>query len=265
MKIAHEAPLSIFDKVQEVTDYDYALVHMFEENKAYFDVFVKALENGREVILDNSIFELGEAFDAKKYAWWVDVLRPTYYIIPDVLEDCDGTIRNFDSWMENYSHRFRNVKTIAVAQGKSYNEVIRCYEYLVDKVDKIAISFDYSFFESWYANMPTKYHAWCAGRQELLETMVHHNVIRKDKPHHLLGCSLPQEFKKYKKYEWIDSVDTSSPVVHGIKNITYAPNQGLNNKQSVKLFTLMEEEVVDSWNDILYNINEFRGYCNVNI
>ena len=95
--------------------------------------------------------------------------------------------------------------------------------------------------------------------------MVHHNVIRKDKPHHLLGCSLPQEFKKYKKYEWIDSVDTSSPVVHGIKNITYAPNQGLNNKQSVKLFTLMEEEVVDSWNDILYNINEFRGYCNVNI
>ena len=26
MKIAHEAPLSIFDKVQEVTDYDYALV-----------------------------------------------------------------------------------------------------------------------------------------------------------------------------------------------------------------------------------------------
>ena len=114
MKIAHEAPLSIFDKVQEVTDYDYALVHMFEENKAYFDVFVKALENGREVILDNSIFELGEAFDAKKYAWWVDVLRPTYYIIPDVLEDCDGTIRNFDSWMENYSHRFRNVKTNTV-------------------------------------------------------------------------------------------------------------------------------------------------------
>ena len=82
MKIAHEAPLSIFDKVQEVTDYDYALVHMFEENKEYFNTFVRALENGREVILDNSIFELGEAFEPKKYAWWVDVLRPTYYIIP---------------------------------------------------------------------------------------------------------------------------------------------------------------------------------------
>ena len=35
MKIAHEAPLSIFDDVQKVTDYDYFLVHLFEENSDY--------------------------------------------------------------------------------------------------------------------------------------------------------------------------------------------------------------------------------------
>ena len=33
MKIAHEAPLSIFDRVQVLTDYDYALVHLFEEKE----------------------------------------------------------------------------------------------------------------------------------------------------------------------------------------------------------------------------------------
>ena len=37
MKIAHEAPLSIFDQVQELTDYDYALVHLFEENEDYYN------------------------------------------------------------------------------------------------------------------------------------------------------------------------------------------------------------------------------------
>ena len=37
MKIAHEAPLSIFDKVQAVTDYDYALVHLFEESEEYYN------------------------------------------------------------------------------------------------------------------------------------------------------------------------------------------------------------------------------------
>ena len=31
IKIAHEAPLSIMNKVQSMTDYDYALVHLFED------------------------------------------------------------------------------------------------------------------------------------------------------------------------------------------------------------------------------------------
>ena len=32
MRVAHESPLCIFDYVQQVTDYDYALVHMFEQS-----------------------------------------------------------------------------------------------------------------------------------------------------------------------------------------------------------------------------------------
>lgn len=75
MKIAHEAPLSIFDKVQAVTDYDYALVHLFEESEEYYNTFVKAKENGREVLLDNSIFELGTAFDGDVYVNWINKLK----------------------------------------------------------------------------------------------------------------------------------------------------------------------------------------------
>ena len=29
IKIAHEAPINIFNKVEEYTDYSYALVHLF--------------------------------------------------------------------------------------------------------------------------------------------------------------------------------------------------------------------------------------------
>ena len=32
MKIAHEAPKAIFDVVEKLTDYSYALVHLFEED-----------------------------------------------------------------------------------------------------------------------------------------------------------------------------------------------------------------------------------------
>lgn len=263
MRIAHEAPLSIFDRVQELTDYDYALVHLFEENEEYYNKFVEARDKGREIILDNSIFELEEAFDADKFAGWVEKLKPTWYIIPDVLEDKDGTIANFDSWMEKYSHL--PGKTIAVAQGKTLQDMIECYNYLVDKVDKIAISFDYSFFNDAVKELqlPTKYHEWMFGRQMLLATLVENNIIRTDKPHHLLGCGLPQEFKDYRdlNYDWIDSIDTSNPVVHGIKSVQYEEH-GLNNKEPVKLFTMMEEDVLASWDTIVYNISKFKEFCN---
>ena len=47
---------------------------------------------GREVLLDNSIFELGEAFDSDKFAKYVEELKPSYYIVPDVLR----------RWLSNY-------------------------------------------------------------------------------------------------------------------------------------------------------------------
>jgi len=70
IKIAHESPKSIFEDVQRVTDYDYALVHLFEEDEEYLNQFKEAIKKGREVILDNSIFELEEAFDADRFAYW---------------------------------------------------------------------------------------------------------------------------------------------------------------------------------------------------
>lgn len=262
MKIAHEAPLSIFKQVQGVTDYDYALVHLFEENDAYYQAFVDALLAGREVILDNSIFELGEAFSGQEYFDWIKALKPTYYIIPDVLEDKDGTIENFDWWMQIYGKEASKYSlSIAVVQGKTYEEICECYKYLIDKVDKIAISFDYSFFEQQFPNEPTKYHSWMKGRQELLVKMVEDNIIDEDKPHHLLGCGLPQEFELYENMPWIDSVDTSNPVVHGIKGIGYTW-QGLENKESVKLYTMMNDDVTEHWDDIKYNIEIFRSLCN---
>ena len=39
IKIAHESPKSIFTDVQQVTDYDYALVHLFEEDEEYLEQF----------------------------------------------------------------------------------------------------------------------------------------------------------------------------------------------------------------------------------
>ena len=102
IKIAHEAPIDIFDEVQRLTDYDYALVHLLEQNARYRDTFERAVKKGREVILDNSIFELEEAFEADRFAIWVERLKPEWYIIPDALEDAEKTMQQAADWYKQY-------------------------------------------------------------------------------------------------------------------------------------------------------------------
>ena len=262
IKIAHEAPKSIFSRVQDFTDYDYALVHLFEEDKDYYNQFKQAVEKGREVILDNSIFELEEAFDAERFAYWINELKPTWYIVPDALEDSVKTCKQMADWNNRYSDL--PGKKIGVVQGKTWNDLIHCYMYMNNSdVDMIAISFDYSYYEEEVPH-PNKYVSWMLGRIKLLGELEKKGVINVNKPHHLLGCGLPQEFSFYKhsNYDWIYSLDTSNPVVHGLKGISYK-DQGLWNKESQKLFTMINSEVTSrQWSDVLVNIQKFRWFTN---
>jgi hypothetical protein len=268
LKTYHESPLSIFKGVQQVTDGDYALVHLFETNPIYFQTFKDAVNMGREVILDNSLFELGESFDPDRYAYWIEELLPTWYIVPDTLGDGPDTIKKFDSWMSKYGDL--PGKKIAVAQGKTMDELIDCYKYLIDKVDMISISFGNEWFIDNHPILDfnnlktTKYHSYMCGRIALIVHMEKYDIIDKSVPHHLLGCGLPQEFKAYKddRYNFITSVDTSNPIVHGMKGIRYN-DSGLEGKESMLMCDAMNDSVGgDKLNDIMYNILMFREFCN---
>ena len=263
IKIAHEAPLDIFEEVQRFTDYDYALVHLLEENPRYRDAFERAIKKkGREVILDNSIFELEEAFEADRFVQWVERLRPTWYIVPDALEDSVKTCQQMADWNTRYPNVPGN--KIGVVQGKTYEEIVNCYKYMDNSdVDMIAISFDYSYYTVSVPH-PNKYVSWMLGRVKLLGDLLRDGTINTEKPHHLLGCGLPQEFAFYKHadYKWIYSLDTSNPVVHGIKGITYA-SEGLWNKESQKLHELINMDLEDIDIDrVRNNIQKFRWYAN---
>lgn len=267
IRIAHEAPMSIFDKVQKLTDYDYCLVHLMDELPEYKELFFKAKEQGREIILDNSIFELGKSFNNKKYHHWVTELEPTWYIIPDVLEDCDRTIDKAKRWLSKYPDI--KSKSIGVVQGKTYEEIVKCYKYMVEvaKVDKVAISFDYSYYLNTYENLgENKYERFTIGRACLIDQMIEDGVIDYSVPIHLLGCGLPQEGAFYKedpeRYFFIDSVDTSNPVVHGIKNVQYT-KYGLKDKESQKLFTMINYQLNPQiWDLIEYNTKAFKNLWN---
>ena len=246
-------------------DYDYALVHLFETNPEYYEFFKRSLYMGRNVVLDNSIFELGKSFDADKFASWIGKLQPTDYIIPDVLEDSLQTQLNAIEWKKKYNDLPGN--KIGVVQGKTYQELIDCYRCL-DKqvnVDKIAISFDYSYYLE-VCKHPNKWMGYTIGRVQTLTRLLNDGYINTNKPHHLLGCSLPIEFMFYgKEFEWISSLDTSNPIVHGILNKRYA-DYGLDSKESIKLANLINIVPISFQREVIdYNIAKFRSIVNKNV
>ena len=148
MLISHEVPKCLFEKSLDFNDYDYALVHLFDKDPEYLEFYKNSVKNGRHVLLDNSIFELGEAYDNDSFAKWVEELKPTEYIVPDALEDINKTIDQMEQWNRNYGKL--PGKRIGVVQGKTPEEIADCYMYM-DKhadCDKLDISFDYSVYES---------------------------------------------------------------------------------------------------------------------
>lgn len=265
IKRFHEAPKSIFKEVQKVTDGDYALVNLFAEDPEYYQLFVDALAAGREVILDNGVFELGSAWDAEEFAGWVRKLKPTYYIVPDVLEDGRATVESFLNFTSKYPHL--PGKRIGVAQGKNYEDMVWCYKLIEPECDMVAISFDFSWFQKPECDLPYTTQAM-NGRRLMLQQMVADGVINRNKPHHLLGTMLPQEVcwytnpKRSDMFDWIYSIDTSNPVVHGLKYIQY-DSFGLSHKESQKLYTMINTSVDDKQlKTVMYNIEMFRRFCN---
>jgi hypothetical protein len=130
-------------------------------------------------------------------------------------------------------------------------------------VDMIAISFDYSYYNVSVPH-PNKYVSWMLGRVKLLGDLMRDGVINTEKPHHLLGCGLPQEFAFYKHadYSWIYSLDTSNPVVHALKGIEYK-SDGLWSKESQKLHELIDTDIEDiDISLVRTNIQKFRWYAN---
>lgn len=260
IKIAHECMNSLFFRVQRHTDYDYALVHLLEENEDYRKLIEHAAVV-RELYLDNSIFELGTAFKAWfTYYKWIRKLKPTYTVLPDVLDDGVETLKNIDDWFEKYPDTLAHTKTIAVAQGKTTKELKMCFDALQndERIFKVGVSFDSA---AYLKGRPPSGLVYARGRATFLNSVTNRGKQTSvKKPIHLLGCSLPQEMTNYHEYEpgVIESVDTSCPVVHGYFNIPIT-GKGLKEKTKKKLADMIS--VIPSRDQeelIIANIKAFK-------
>src|SRR6056300_1455870 len=126
IKVSHESPIALLEKSTEYNDYQYCLVHLMEEQPQYEEWFMekyKAMHPEGEILLDNSIFELGTAFDSEKYIDWVRKIKPNYYIVPDVLEDAQGTMESWERFTSKYVGCPESL-SIGAVQGKTWKEIV---------------------------------------------------------------------------------------------------------------------------------------------
>ena len=77
----------MLDKSFEINDYEYCLPHLLDQNETYRKHFEDAKESGSYIIMDNSLHELGTAYDNERLMYWINVLEPNEFMVPDVWEN----------------------------------------------------------------------------------------------------------------------------------------------------------------------------------
>ncbi len=258
MLVSHEVPICLLEESKKFNDYDYCLLHLTYEYPEYKQFYLNSIKEGRAVLLDNSLYELGDALTGDQLAKGVLDLKPTWYVVPDCLNNKEITISRFENFIKEYPN-LPGLK-IGVVQGSTKEELIECYEYMSEKADKIAIPFGSLVFDE-IGEGKTVLEKRSSGRIAIVKKLIEKNLWNWKKPHHLLGCNLPTEFVGYKGVENIESLDTSSPIIKGILGMDLNPNSP--NKPPEKVADLIDMKLSSSQKEkVFMNVCEFKELIN---
>jgi hypothetical protein len=256
MKVSHEVPKCLLNNSPEFNDYDYCLPHLLDKDKQYLKYFREAKAKGRYIIMDNSLHELGEAYDHERLMYWINELEPDEFIVPDVWENKTQTLVNAKHWKQfTYPEK---TTPVAVVQAKSYGEAYECYHLLKELgYEKIAFSYGAAYYNE-VSHHPNKDMGKALGRIIVISMLFKAGIISKTDRVHLLGCSVPQEFGWYKDHPYIETIDTSNPIMAALENVEYT-ERGLDSKPKANMndFFDIDGKKVD-YELVLHNTTMFR-------
>ena len=260
MKISHEVPRCLLTASPDFNDYDYCLPHLLDQDKEYLAYFKEAKRKGRHIIMDNSLHELGEAYDSDRLLHWVNELEPNEFIVPDVWMKGHMTAAQAKYWLQ--FEMPENTKKIAVIQGEDKNDAYLCASLLVNLgYDKLCVSYGATWYNDFFPHTNADM-GKALGRVRFVQGLLQLDQF-KDTKLHLLGCSVPQEFGWYDNHPQIDSIDTSNPVMAALDGTRYKDN-GLNFKPKANMNNFFDIKYEDiKYEDIIYNTTQFKTINNL--
>jgi len=210
--------------------------------------------------MDNSLHELGHAYDSERLLYWINELKPDEFIIPDVWQDVGFSVFNAEEWSK--IELPEGVTKVAVVQAMSLSETVSCYQlYRRLGYTKIAFSYGASYYSE-LSNHPNPDLAKALGRIEVISTLYKWGIIENDHRIHLLGCQVPQEFSWYKAIPVIESIDTSNPIMAALDGMDYDPT-GLQTKPKSNMndnFYITPDKI--DYDLLNHNLSAFRELTN---
>ena len=120
---------------------------------------------------------------------------------------------------------------------------------------KIAFSYGAEYYLD-HSNHPNKNLAKALGRIEVVSRLYNIGAIVKKDRVHLLGCQVPQEFSWYKDMPFIETIDTSNPIMATLDGIQYGRN-GLTDKPKANMNDHFYTTDLD-YNLLDWNLRMFR-------
>jgi hypothetical protein len=252
--VSHEVPFCLLNESLKFNDYQYCLPHLMDENEEYKNFFLEyRKQKDSYIIMDNSLHELGKAYNTDRLWYWVNTLNPNEFIIPDVWEDKNKSIINAKTWSQTIFPE--NITKIAVIQALDIEEAMICYQTYKDLgYNKIAFSYGASYYNK-ISNHPNKDIGKALGRIQLISFLYKNNIISDKDEIHLLGCSVPSEFGWYKDMPFVKSIDTSNPIMAAIEGNKYSfggiHKKPLTNMNSIQDIELNKIDLSLMWHNVV--------------
>jgi hypothetical protein len=253
-KISHEVPLCLLEDSPKFNHYDYALVHLLDQDKDYANYFLKAKQQGRYIILDNSLHEIGESYHDSGLLYWINKLQPQEFLIPDVWQDTNASIRNARKWSQMQLPD--GVEKVAVVQAENLTGASICYQTYKDLgYKKIAFSYGADYYKQ-LVNHPNPHIAQALGRVHVISNLYERKIIQFTDRVHLLGTACPFEFSLYKDMPFIETIDTSNPIMATLDGIRYN-HLGIHDKPKANMNDHFYTDKID-YELLDYNIETFK-------
>lgn len=201
------------------------------QDPCYRRFYLEQAERGASLILDNGVFDLGHSLDSEDLVRAAQKVKADEIVLPDVIHAGRPTVLASERGARALRRLTHSFRLCVVVQGSTDSDWLKCYDHFVkaDYVNTIAI--------------PSPKRRGPPGSlafDRILATrhLDTNGLIAPHLAYRLLGLgdSGHLELSQQREFPWIQSVDSSAPVVLGARGVMIVPG-----KPYAKVSTCVEE------------------------